>query len=209
MKHSKRSEQWMTSFRQQTLVVVLTAPGSAGQLHSVSFLYSFTADWPVRLKLSVAGQLDWSVKSEARARHPIDCLFWTLAEAAAQSNNSECVCGLTLLTSCLTGNTLHNSALPFLFLLPEFTHIHTHFTGECLFLVPFQVTQPPPIHSSSYHTLLANTREHWIILSNETACWIIKPTLKDLHLWKHINFRDHIRCFSALSFQDYKNQTTL
>ncbi len=43
----------------------------------------------------------------------MDCLFWILA-AAAQSNNSQCFCGLTLLTSCLTGNTLQSPrpALP-------------------------------------------------------------------------------------------------
>lgn len=74
-----------------------------------------TAEWRVRRGSKIRG------KSEA----PMDYLFWTLA-AAAQRNNSWCFCGLTQLTSCLTGYTLRSlhPALPVPFL---YTGTHTHF----------------------------------------------------------------------------------
>lgn len=42
-----------------------------------------------------------------RSKAPVNCLFQILA-AAVQCNKSQSCCGVTLFTSCLTGNTLHS-----------------------------------------------------------------------------------------------------
>lgn len=71
------------------------------------------------------------VHSRERATDTVYSGFWqpAAAAAAAQRNNSWCFCGLTLLTSCLTGNTLHTlcPTLPVACACnPTGAHTHTH-----------------------------------------------------------------------------------
>lgn len=73
-----------------------------------------------------SGESDGAVKSEGRVRHQW-IIYSGLWQQRAQRNNSWCFCGLTQLTSCLTGYTLRSlhPALPVPFLY-AYTGTHTH-----------------------------------------------------------------------------------
>lgn len=96
--------------------VAWTEKKSDDRLHAVDAAHAAVVHLrkePARRGVVVEWRVRRGSKIRGKSEAPVDYLFWTLA-AAAQRNNSWCFCGLTQLTSCLTGYTLRSlhPALP-------------------------------------------------------------------------------------------------